>query len=56
MYYLSIEKVYIGPSGMNVVPEHVLLLDPDTYYQGDDENRWNVYMTGNSDEFLNDNE
>ena len=56
MYYLSIEKVYIGPSSMNAVPEHVLLLDPDTYYQGDDENRWNVYMTGNSDEFLNEDE
>lgn len=33
-------------------PSHVLLLDPDVYYHGDDHDRWNVYMTGNDDEFI----
>lgn len=52
MYYLTIKKVYIGPANMNKIPEHILLLDPDIYYQGENEDQWNVYMTGNSDEFM----
>ena len=35
-----------GKDGSNI-----LLLNPDVFYAGEDEDRWNVYMTGNDDAF-----
>lgn len=52
VYSLYIVKKYIGPKDLNIVPQHVLLLDPDIYFDGDDDSKWNVYMTGNDDEFM----
>lgn len=52
VYSLYIVKKYIGPKDLNIVPQHVLLLDPDVYFDGDDDSKWNVYMTGNDDEFM----
>ena len=55
IYAIQITKEYTGPESLEKEPSHVLLLDPDVYYEGDDVHRWNVYMTGNDDEFMENN-
>ena len=50
---LLLTKMYTKDTGeVQKVKNNVLLLDPDIYYDGDDNDRWNVYFTGNDDNFM----
>ena len=51
LYKFSVIKT-INEGVKEVDASHVLLLDPDVYYHGEDKDRWNVYMTGNDDNFM----
>ena len=50
VYLLFTGKILTNSSHM--VQNNVLLLDPDVYYDGDDNDRWNIYFTGNDDKFM----